>query len=135
MAKMTVPADAELQPFLDEGTFGGDEPVRIHSAEVRDVPGANESQEKYIDIRVGVPSKRGLVFVSTNPFRDHTKLTPNSGSKATKFLRALGFADHIGDGFDLDGLPGMEVIVQVGVRKDKDTGQVRNWIRNISRKA
>lgn len=138
MAKMTLPSDASAQPFLPAGIYGVNEPVRIQQASVDFVERDATDGPRYLNIRVGIPSKEGLVFVRTNgKFRDHTSFESNSGSKAEQFLRNLGFASPAGEGFDLDGLPGMEVTVEVGhrtyVNKDGETRNT-NWIRNISRR-
>ena len=137
MALMTLPKGTENQPFLPAGTYGSNEPVRIQSAAIEPIVRDDNDGPKYLRIRVGVPSPAGLVFVSTQSrFRDHCSMEPNSGSKAKQFLRGLGFDDPDGKGFDLDGLPGTEVIVEVGYRTYMKDGETRhiNWITNIARK-
>ena len=139
MAKISIPADAAERPTLPPGTYGADGTVVITRCEERDVPGANADDEQFLDISVLIPDAKGGVFAQTSPFRNHTRTTPNSGSKVIAFLKQLGIADPVNTEFDLDDLVNLPVVVEVAMNEwtDKETGETRrnNIIKNITRLA
>jgi hypothetical protein len=131
---VSIPSDAEHPPIVpatdkDEWyglTDGRD--VKVITSEIRDVPGDNPDKERFLDIGVMIDG----VFVHTSPFRDHTRFTSSSGSKASKFVTQMGANPTAFQPKQLLGLP---VIVQVKLveRTDKESGEkiARNHISNI----
>jgi hypothetical protein len=136
---VSIPTDAEATPVVpatgkDEWYGHGDaRDLTILSAEIRPVPGKGgvPTDEQFLDLGVIVDG----VFVHTSPFRDHTRFTSSSGSKAAKFVTALGKDPSSFTPAELIGLP---VIVQVKLveRTNNETGEktVRNHISNIQLK-
>ena len=132
---VSIPSDAEHPPVVpatgkDEwyGLADGRD-IKIVTADIRDVPGKGGAPtgEKYLDLGVMIDG----VFVHTSPFRDNTKFTSASGSKASKFVKQLG-ADP--NNFVPKQLLGLPVIVQVKLveRTDESGEKVsRNHISNI----
>jgi hypothetical protein len=136
---ISIPTDAENPAVVpatgrDEWYGHGDaRDLTIVSAEVRNVPGKGgvPTDEHYLDLGVMVDG----VFVHTSPFRDHTRFTSASGSKAAKFVKALGKDPTNFNAAELVGLP---VIVQVKLveRTNQESGEKvsRNHISNIQLK-
>jgi hypothetical protein len=135
---VSIPTDAEnpaVVPATGADAWYGHGDARdltIVSAEVRAVPGKGgaPTDEQYLDLGVMVDG----VFVHTSPFRDHTRFTSASGSKAAKFVKALGKDPNNFTAGELVGLP---VIVQVKlVERTNDAGEKvsRNHISNIQLK-
>jgi hypothetical protein len=136
MPIVSVPKTVSDTPTLPSGQYGDEEPVKIVSCNVRDVPGANEDQEIYLDIGCSVPHTSGMVFVHTDPFRQHTRFTENSGSKLYSFLKQLGVPNPEEE-FDTDNLIGKDVVVSVHTREytDKDgQARTRSSVTNIVEK-
>lgn len=113
MARYQLDPTIQDEPTVADGTHS--DGVTIFSAEVKNVPGANENQEVFLDIAVTIPTSQGNVFVHTSPFGRgrHTRLTANSGSKAWGFLEALGVNPGDFSDEDLAGLKGKDVVVEV----------------------
>lgn len=134
--EVTIPADAEIAPTIpatgktDWYGLADGRDIKIITSEVRPVKGKGgvETGERYLDIGVMVDG----VFVHTSPYRDHTKFTAASGSKASLFITQLG---HNPASFRPAALIGTPVMVQVKLveRTDKETGEkvARNHISNI----
>lgn len=139
MAVNKLAPNTDVQPTIPAGTYDG----RIIRAEVRtltirkDTPKAEDIE--FIDLGVLVQTPEdanghvGTQIVSTSPFNDHTRTAAQSGSKAVKFLKQLGFADPVNDGFDLESLMNADVTVTVAYQMGKD-GIPRNWVKDIALK-
>lgn len=138
MAVNRLPQGTEVQPTIPGGTYTG----RIIKAEHRTLENVGKAKEsiEFIDISVLVtlPEDENGVsktqIVSTSPFNDHTRIAQQSGSKAVKFLKQLGFPDPVNEGYDLESLVNNNAVVTVKYQMGKD-GTPRNWISDISRVA
>jgi hypothetical protein len=138
MAVNRLPQGTEVQPTIPAGTYPG----RIIKSETRTLKfttkkGSDEEVE-FIDIGALIQTPDTIEgsgktqIVSTSPFNDHTRTSTQSGSKAVKFLKQLGFKDPVGEGYDLDSLINADVVVTVKFQMGKD-GVPRNWISDIAR--
>ena len=142
MAKMNIPSDSGRQPTAPAGTYGAGGDAKIVGVELREVPGERNKGEYFLAINtmVQVPDLGG-VFVRSSPFRNHTRLTANSGSKVFKFLAQLGIEVPEGSDMEIDDeilnelLTGVAVVVDVGFREYEYQGEKRadNWVKDISR--
>lgn len=121
MAFVRVNPESANRPVLAPGMCRG----KIVSVEVKAQSGdPNKSKLLWHFSLTDSAGQTAAIF-------SHNSLEPNSGSPNMTWLRQLGIANPE-SGFDTDLLAGLDVVVEVTSRPDKQNpGQLQNMVKNV----